>query len=324
MLPTIMNYIINPLALIIPILYAVALLTLLERKIIGYMQLRKGPNIVGRYGLLQPIADRLKLFVKEPILPSTSSQILFIHSPMLALTLALTMWAPLPLPSPAADLNLNILFILALSSLTVYSHLGSGWASNSKYALIGALRAVAQTISYEVTLGVLLLCIIILSGGFYLETFNVTQENMRLILPSWPLAAMWYVSTLAETNRSPFDLTEGESELVSGFNVEYAGGPFALFFLAEYANILLMNTLSVILFLGSSNTLFSPELMTTNLMTKTALLSIVFLWVRASYPRFRYDQLMHLTCKSFLPLTLAMVIWHLALPIALTGLPPQL
>nr|UZC54703.1 NADH dehydrogenase subunit 1 [Monopterus albus] len=318
-----MNYIIHPLALIVPILLAVALLTLLERKIIGYMQLRKGPNIVGPYGLLQPVADGLKLFIKEPIRPSTSSQILFILSPMLALTLALTLWSPLPLPSPTADLNLSILFILALSSLTVYSLLGSGWASNSKYALIGALRAVAQTISYEVTLGLILLCVIIFSGGFNLETFNIAQENTWMILPSWPLAAMWYISTLAETNRSPFDLTEGESELVSGFNVEYAGGPFALFFLAEYANILLMNTLSAILFLGPT-TLFSPELMTLNLMVKTTLLSVLFLWVRASYPRFRYDQLMHLTWKNFLPITLAMVIWHSALPIALIGIPPQL
>nr|YP_009295506.1 NADH dehydrogenase subunit 1 [Monacoa grimaldii]BAV56987.1 NADH dehydrogenase subunit 1 [Monacoa grimaldii] len=316
-------YVVNPLAYIIPVLLAVAFLTLLERKVLGYMQLRKGPNIVGPCGLLQPIADGVKLFIKEPVRPSTSSPFLFLITPMLALTLALTLWAPLPLPYPVVDLNLGVLFILALSSLTVYSILGSGWASNSKYALIGALRAVAQTISYEVSLGLILLGVIIFTGGFTLQTFNTSQESIWLIIPGWPLAAMWYISTLAETNRAPFDLTEGESELVSGFNVEYAGGPFALFFLAEYANILLMNTLSTILFLGASHIPSLPLLTSVNLMLKAACLSILFLWVRASYPRFRYDQLMHLVWKNFLPLTLALVLWHLALPIAFTGLPPQ-
>nr|YP_009745769.1 NADH dehydrogenase subunit 1 [Chionobathyscus dewitti]QIH44995.1 NADH dehydrogenase subunit 1 [Chionobathyscus dewitti] len=323
MLSTLMTQIVNPLAFIVPVLLAVAFLTLLERKVLGYMQLRKGPNIVGPYGLLQPIADGLKLFTKEPVRPSTSSPLLFLFAPILALTLALTLWAPLPLPHPLVDLNLGVLFVLALSSLAVYSILGSGWASNSKYALVGALRAVAQTISYEVSLGLILLSVIIFAGGFTLHTFNVAQESVWLVMPAWPLAAMWYISTLAETNRAPFDLTEGESELVSGFNVEYAGGPFALFFLAEYSNILLMNTLSTILFLGASHIPSLPMLTTTNLMLKAALLSVMFLWVRASYPRFRYDQLMHLIWKNFLPMTLALVIWHLALPIAFMGLPPQ-
>nr|YP_010960561.1 NADH dehydrogenase subunit 1 [Eucinostomus gula]WNH21452.1 NADH dehydrogenase subunit 1 [Eucinostomus gula]WNH37964.1 NADH dehydrogenase subunit 1 [Eucinostomus gula] len=316
------THIVNPLTTIVPILLAVAFLTLIERKVLGYMQLRKGPNIVGPYGLLQPIADGIKLFIKEPIRPSSSSPALFLFAPTLALTLALTLWAPIPMPFPIADLNLGLLFILALSSLAVYSILGSGWASNSKYALIGALRAVAQTISYEVSLGLILLCIVIFSGGFTLQIFNVTQEAIWLIIPAWPLAAMWYISTLAETNRAPFDLTEGESELVSGFNVEYAGGPFALFFLAEYANILLMNTLSATLFLGATHIPALPELTTVNLMTKAALLAILFLWVRASYPRFRYDQLMHLIWKNFLPLTLALVIWHLALLVAFASVPP--
>nr|WNH20022.1 NADH dehydrogenase subunit 1 [Pseudocheilinus tetrataenia] len=319
----ILTHIINPLAYVVPVLLAVAFFTLIERKVLGYMQLRKGPNVVGPYGLLQPIADGIKLFIKEPVRPSTASPILFLLTPMLALTLALVLWAPMPLPYPVTDLNLGILFVLALSSLAVYSILGSGWASNSKYALIGALRAVAQTISYEVSLGLILLNIIIFSGGFTLQTFNVTQEAVWLLLPAWPLAAMWYISTLAETNRAPFDLTEGESELVSGFNVEYAGGPFALFFLAEYSNILLMNALSAALFLGASHTPTMPGATTSNLMSKAVLLALFFLWVRASFPRFRYDQLMHLIWKSFLPLTLALLIWHVALPLAFAGFPPQ-
>ena len=318
----ILTHIINPLAYIVPVLLAVAFLTLLERKVLGYIQLRKGPNIVGPYGLLQPIADGVKLFIKEPIRPSTSSPALFLITPTLALTLALTIWAPIPIPYPVVELSLGILFILALSSLAVYSILGSGWASNSKYALIGALRAVAQTISYEVSLGLILLATIIIAGGFDLKTFNIAQETTWLIAPAWPLAAIWYVSTLAETNRAPFDLTEGESELVSGFNVEYAGGPFALFFLAEYSNILLINTLSTIIFLGALHNPLIPELTTINLIVKATILSIIFLWVRASYPRFRYDQLIHLIWKNFLPLALALVIWNLALPIAMASLPP--
>nr|AFX67687.1 NADH dehydrogenase subunit 1 [Melanotaenia catherinae] len=324
MMTTLVLPIINSLTLIVFILLAVALLTLVERKVLSYMQLRKGPNVVGPCGLLQPVADGLKLFMKEPVRPSTASSLMFLVAPILALTLALTLWAPLPLSYPMADMTLGILFILAISSLTVYTILGSGWASNSKYALIGALRAVAQTISYEVSLGLILLSTIIFTGGFTLQTFNIAQETIWLVIPAWPLAVMWYVSTLAETNRAPFDLTEGESELVSGFNVEYAGGPFALFFLAEYANILFMNTLSAILFLGTSIIYYAPEISTLLLMIKTTLLSTMFLWIRASYPRFRYDQLMHLTWKNFLPLTLAMVIWHFALSLALAGLPPHL
>nr|YP_010451215.1 NADH dehydrogenase subunit 1 [Hippocampus bargibanti]UTV00996.1 NADH dehydrogenase subunit 1 [Hippocampus bargibanti] len=323
MIKLIMSHIINPLLYIIPVLLAVAFLTLLERKVLGYMQNRKGPNIVGPWGLLQPVADGVKLFIKEPVKPSTSSPILFIITPILALTLAMMLWMPLPLPHPFISINLTILFILALSSLAVYSILGSGWASNSKYALIGALRAVAQTISYEVSLGLIILTLVIFTGSFTLTSFGLTQESIWLIIPAWPLAAMWYISTLAETNRAPFDLTEGESELVSGFNVEYAGGPFALFFLAEYANILLMNTLSTILFLGASNPLWMPELTTMIVMLKAVFLSVIFLWVRASYPRFRYDQLMHLIWKNFLPLTLALIIWHLSTPTALAGIPPS-
>nr|WKT10729.1 NADH dehydrogenase subunit 1 [Ptychadena erlangeri]WKT10742.1 NADH dehydrogenase subunit 1 [Ptychadena erlangeri] len=305
---------------IVPILLAVAFLTLIERKVLGYMQHRKGPNVVGPFGLFQPIADGVKLFIKEPIRPTTSSQVLFTLTPTMGLILAMFMWAPFTMPAALSDLNLSILFILAISSLTVYTILGSGWASNSKYALIGALRAVAQTISYEVTLALIILCTVFLTGGFSLYFFNVTQQYIWLIFPAWPLALMWLISTLAETNRAPFDLTEGESELVSGFNVEYAGGPFALFFLAEYANILMMNTLSTILFLGP---LFVMSLSTLVLMMKASILVIFFLWIRASYPRFRYDQLMHLVWKSFLPLTIVLTILHISFPTSFLISPPQ-
>nr|QNN92003.1 NADH dehydrogenase subunit 1 [Ovis aries]QNN92016.1 NADH dehydrogenase subunit 1 [Ovis aries]QNN92029.1 NADH dehydrogenase subunit 1 [Ovis aries]QNN92055.1 NADH dehydrogenase subunit 1 [Ovis aries] len=316
-------FMINVLMLIIPILLAVAFLTLVERKVLGYMQFRKGPNVVGPYGLLQPIADAIKLFIKEPLRPATSSISMFILAPILALTLALTMWIPLPMPYPLINMNLGVLFMLAMSSLAVYSILWSGWASNSKYALIGALRAVAQTISYEVTLAIILLSVLLMNGSFTLSTLIITQEQVWLIFPAWPLAMMWFISTLAETNRAPFDLTEGESELVSGFNVEYAAGPFALFFMAEYANIIMMNIFTTTLFLGAFHNPYMPELYTINFTIKSLLLTITFLWIRASYPRFRYDQLMHLLWKNFLPLTLALCMWHVSLPILLSSIPPQ-
>nr|QAB45540.1 NADH dehydrogenase subunit 1 [Dremomys everetti]QAB45553.1 NADH dehydrogenase subunit 1 [Dremomys everetti] len=316
-------FMINLLLLIIPILLAMAFLTLVERKLLGYMQLRKGPNIVGPYGLLQPFADAMKLFIKEPLKPLTSSIMLFIIAPSLALTLAFMMWIPLPMPQPLINMNMGILFILAMSSLAVYAILWSGWASNSKYALIGALRAVAQTISYEVTLAIILLSVLLMNGSFTLSTLITTQQSTWLILPTWPLAMMWFISTLAETNRAPFDLTEGESELVSGFNVEYAAGPFALFFMAEYTNIIMMNALTTTLFLGAFFNPTMPELFTFSFMLKTLILTSTFLWIRASYPRFRYDQLMHLLWKNFLPLTLALCMWHISLPITIACIPPQ-
>nr|QAB45397.1 NADH dehydrogenase subunit 1 [Callosciurus nigrovittatus] len=316
-------FMINLLLLIVPVLLAMAFLTLVERKMLGYMQLRKGPNVVGPYGLLQPFADAMKLFIKEPLKPLTSSIALFIIAPTLALTLAFTMWIPLPMPQPLINMNMGILFILATSSLSVYTILWSGWASNSKYALIGALRAVAQTISYEVTLAIILLSVLLMNGSFTLSTLISTQQSIWLLLPTWPLAMMWFISTLAETNRAPFDLAEGESELVSGFNVEYAAGPFALFFMAEYTNIIMMNALTTTLFLGTLFNPTTPESFTFSFILKTLALTSMFLWIRASYPRFRYDQLMHLLWKNFLPLTLALCMWHISLPIIMASIPPQ-
>nr|YP_010034310.1 NADH dehydrogenase subunit 1 [Pseudoxenodon stejnegeri]QOW83888.1 NADH dehydrogenase subunit 1 [Pseudoxenodon stejnegeri] len=311
----------NSLLYVLSILIAVAFLTLLERKLLGYMQHRKGPNLVGPLGLLQPFADGLKLITKEATKPTMSSPILFALSPIMALTLALTSWAPMPMPSPLTNMNLGLLFIMALSGMFSYTILWSGWSSNSKYPLMGAMRAVAQIISYEVTLGLIIISMASISGGYSLLLFTETQEHLWLLPTSWPLAMMWFTSTLAETNRSPFDLTEGESELVSGFNVEFSAGPFALLFLAEYTNILLMNTLSTTMFMNPGS--MNPQLFTTNLMMKTTLLTALFLWIRASYPRFRYDQLMHLLWKQYLPLTLTMCLLNTSTPTALQGTPPQ-
>nr|ACD77290.1 NADH dehydrogenase subunit 1 [Hypsiglena chlorophaea chlorophaea] len=321
MITTILLNTINTLLYILSILIAVAFLTLLERKLMGYMQHRKGPNIVGPAGMLQPIADGLKLITKETTKPTMSSPILFTLSPIMALTLALTSWAPIPMPTPLTNMNLALLFIMAMSGMFTYTILWSGWSSNSKYPLMGAMRAVAQIISYEVTLGLIIISMATLSGGYSLLSFTEAQENLWFLLPSWPLAMMWFTSTLAETNRSPFDLTEGESELVSGFNVEFSAGPFALLFLAEYTNILLMNTLSAMMFINPGT--MNPQLFTINLMMKTTILTSMFLWIRASYPRFRYDQLMHLLWKQYLPLTLAMCLLYFSTSTALCGTPPQ-
>ena len=290
---------------LVPVLLAVAFLTLVERKVLGYMQFRKGPKVVGPYGLLQPFADGLKLFIKETLKPSTASPYLFFLSPLLFLALALLLWKLMPVNTPTIDLQLSLLLVLGLSSLSVYAILGSGWASKSKYSLLGAIRAVAQTISYEIRLALILLSLILFARRFNLTYIMNIQEFSWFSLPCLPLFYIWFVSTLAETNRAPFDLTEGESEIVSGYKVEYAGGPFALFFIAEYAKIILMNLFSVVLFLGGPSpfkNLFPIKVIVIGI--KTTLLVFLFLWVRAAYPRFRYDQLMFLTWKRYLPLSI--------------------
>nr|AHH93107.1 NADH dehydrogenase subunit 1 [Peniagone sp. YYH-2013] len=307
-------FVLNSLLFLIPILISVAFLTLVERKVLGYMQSRKGPNIVGPYGVLQPFADALKLFIKETLKPHSASPILFFFAPVLFLITALILWGLIPITNNIININFSLLIILGVSSLAVYSLLGAGWASNSKYALLGSLRAVAQTISYEIALGLILLCLLIWTASFSLNNIIVTQNFNWFIVSHFPLSIMWWVSTLAETNRAPFDLTEGESEIVSGYNIEYAGGPFALFFVAEYSNIIFMNLLSTILFLGGGAPFNSINIINLIILTiKTLFLVFSFLWIRASYPRLRYDQLMTLTWKNYLPLSLAFLSLSLSL-----------
>nr|YP_009545881.1 NADH dehydrogenase subunit 1 [Ophiosteira antarctica]AYO99673.1 NADH dehydrogenase subunit 1 [Ophiosteira antarctica] len=317
--------IINLLLFIIPILVSVALLTLLERKTLGYIQLRKGPNLVGPLGLLQPFADGLKLFIKENLKPSNSISLFFILSPPLFFFIAILLWSTAPILNSSINLTLSLLFIITFSSLSVYPVLGAGWASNSKYALLGAIRAVAQTISYEVSFGLIILPLIILVGSWGLYSFSHLQENnIWIILPCFPLFIMWFISSLAETNRTPFDLAEGESELVSGYNVEYAGAPFALFFIGEYANIIFINMITVILFLGPY--FFSNIINPINIIIiviKIMVLIFSFLWIRASFPRIRYDQLMNLMWKNFLPLTISLLIFYYIITALFNATPPN-
>lgn len=302
----------------VPVLIAVAFLTLTERKVIGYIQCRKGPNVVGIYGLIQPIADGIKLLNKETLIPSHANLFIYILSPILALTISLSLWSLMPFGIYNSDSNITLgLFCLfALGSINIYALLMSGWSSNSKYALLGALRAAAQMISYEISLGLIIISCILLSGSVNLNVMMLAQnKTIWYIIPLLPGAVLFLISTLAETNRAPFDLTEGESELVSGYNVEYSSMNFALFFLAEYAHIIFNSFLFSILFLGS----LSANPLT---LLKPMIIVFFFLWVRASYPRLRYDQLMSLLWKTYLPLSLSLIILTNSIIWAFNGLPP--
>nr|YP_010155131.1 NADH dehydrogenase subunit 1 [Oregonia gracilis]QQX28749.1 NADH dehydrogenase subunit 1 [Oregonia gracilis] len=298
--------IVNFLILIICVLIGVAFVTLLERKILGFIQIRKGPNKVGFMGLLQPFSDAVKLFTKEQTMPTISNFLSYYLSPVFSLFLALLVWLVMPYEIGIFSFNMSVLFFFCCLSLGVYSTMVAGWSSNCKYSLLGSLRAVAQTISYEVSLALILLSFIMLVGGFSLELFNKYQENWWFMIISIPLSLVWFSSCLAETNRTPFDFAEGESELVSGFNTEYSSGGFALIFMAEYASILFMSVLFVIIFLGSSpcSSMF---------YLKSVMISFMFVWVRGTLPRFRYDKLMHLAWKSFLPVSINYLIFFVGL-----------
>lgn len=309
--------------LIIPVLIAVAILTLLERKVLGYMQFRKGPKLVGPIGLLQPFADGLKLFVKENFKPSKSTPLFFSLSPPTFFFISVMLWRVAPKTVRGIKIILSLLFVITLSSLSVYAVLGAGWASKSKYALLGAIRAVAQTISYEVRFGLILLPLLIIAGGWRLRLFFQIQGNrVWLVLPCFPLFLTWFISSLAETNRTPFDLAEGESELVSGYKVEYAGAPFALFFIGEYAKIIFIKLITVIMFAGSQF-YFIDVVKILTVSIKTFVLVSSFLWIRASFPRARYDQLMSLMWKKFLPMTIALLILYYCLLVVVQRLPPN-
>nr|YP_010437806.1 NADH dehydrogenase subunit 1 [Eisenia fetida]UTB53938.1 NADH dehydrogenase subunit 1 [Eisenia fetida] len=282
-------------------LVAMAFYTLMERKFLGYFHLRKGPNKVGLMGVPQPFADAIKLFVKEQASPTPSNQLPFLLAPTMGLILAILMWIIYPHSHQSFYLQFSVLYFLCVSSMNVYTTFMAGWSSNSKYALLGALRGVAQTISYEVSMSLILLsALIILMTMDFTKMYTFSWVSLMFM----PLATMWFITNLAETNRTPFDFAEGESELVSGFNVEYSSGLFALIFMAEYMNILVMSLFTSLIFMST----LSPLMSDITLVMETVILAALFVWVRATYPRMRYDHLMNLTWKSFLPFSLAMLI----------------
>ena len=300
------------LLIIIPLLISVAYFTLAERKILGAIQRRRGPNVVGTFGLLQPLSDGFKLLLKETVIPSNSNKFIFIISPILTFSLSLLGWAVIPFDkySVLADLNLGVIYLLAISSLSIYGIIMSGWSSNSKYAFLGALRSAAQMVSYEVSLGFIILTIILCTGSFNLHQIILSQSNIWFIIPFFPLFLMFFISALAETNRHPFDLPEAEAELVSGYNVEYSAMGFALFSLAEYANTLIMCSTTTILFLGGWMPLIPilglPGYLWFSL--KIVILVMLYVWMRAALPRYRYDQLMNIGWKVFLPLSITYLV----------------
>lgn len=308
--------VIKILFLVVPLLIGVAYLTYAERKVIGAMHLRRGPNVVGPYGLLQPIADGMKLFFKETIIPTGANKVVFLVAPMLTFSLALIAWAVIPVGDGLviANINVGVLYLFAISSLGVYGVLMAGWSSNSKYAFLGGLRSAAQMVSYEVSMGFIIITVLLVAGSLNLsDIVRAQQETIWFVVPLFPMAVIFFITTLAETNRHPFDMPEAEAELVSGYNVEYSAMTFALFFLGEYANMILMAGMTTILFLGGwlpildvapFNWIPGPIWFA----LKMAFVLFIFLWVRATFPRYRYDQLMRLGWKVFLPISLAAVV----------------
>jgi NADH-quinone oxidoreductase subunit H len=319
-LTTLLPILVGILAITLPLLISVAYLTFAERKVIGAMQLRKGPNVVGPFGLLQPLADGLKLFAKETIIPSGASRFLFVIAPMITFILAIIAWAVIPVgmdddgtPRVLANINVGVLYLFAISSLGVYGIIIAGWASNSKYPFLGALRSAAQMVSYEVSIGFVIVTVLLLAGSMNLADIVNAQRGLWNIFPLLPMGVVFFISALAELNRAPFDLPEGESELVGGYFTEYSAMTFALFFLGEYANMILMAGMMTVLFLGGwlapiDNTFFNAVPGVVWFALKVSFVLFCFLWVRATFPRFRYDQLMRLGWKIFLPLSLLAVV----------------
>ncbi len=315
-------------AILVPLMLCVAWLTYAERKVIGAMQMRKGPNVVGPFGLFQPIADGLKLFTKETIIPSGANKFVFLLAPIVTFVLSLVAWAVMPFSEALvlADINVGILYLFAISSLGVYGIIIAGWASNSRYALLGALRAAAQMVSYEVSMGFVIIAVLVCVGSLRLTDIVLAQKDLWFVIPLFPMFIIFFISTLAETNRAPFDMPEAEAELVAGYNVEYSAMTFALFFLGQYANMFLMAGMTVVLFLGG----WLPPLDIAPLnwipgpiwfIAKIAAVLFVFLWVRATFPRYRYDQLMRLGWKVFLPLSLLAVVGYSGALVAFGWLP---
>jgi NADH-quinone oxidoreductase subunit H len=307
--------VLEALALLVPLLIGVAYLTYAERKVLAAMQLRKGPNVVGVFGLGQPFADALKMLMKETIIPSGSNPLLFLMAPMLTFSLAMVAWAVIPLSDgwAIADINVGVLYLFAISSLGVYGVIIAGWASNSKYAFLGALRSAAQMVSYEVSMGFVIVTVVLVAGSLNLSDIVRAQQTVWFCIPLFPMFIIFFISTLAETNRAPFDLPEGESEIVAGFFVEYSSMSFALFFLGEYANMILMSAMTTLLFLGGwlAPTGLAPFTWVPGpiwFILKVCFCLFVFLWVRATFPRYRYDQLMRLGWKVFLPASLVWLV----------------
>jgi NADH-quinone oxidoreductase subunit H len=318
------------LSIVLPLLISVAYFTLAERKIMASMQRRKGPNVIGTFGLLQPLADGFKLLIKETVIPSNANTVVFILAPIITFLLSLLGWAVIPFGEGLvlADLNVGIMYLFAVSSLGVYGIITAGWSSNSKYAFLGALRSAAQMVSYEVSLGVIIITVLLCVGSLNLSDIIIAQQSVWFCIPLAPMFIMFFISALAETNRHPFDLPEAEAELVAGYNVEYSAMGFALFFLGEYANMLLMSGMTVILFLGGWLAPISIKPFTWIpgplwFGIKMCIFVVLFIWARAAFPRYRYDQLMRLGWKVFLPLSLGYLFLVAGILISFGWLPSE-